>query len=107
MQSFKLQRVNEDLRALGLSASGRCFASGAQVRAFPLSAQETEKFDGAIIRVAEPVWGPRVELGRLARPHNEVVASEDQTQPTIQDVDPFKTLVTRSLGLGPRFPREN
>lgn len=74
----------------------------AKVCPFSLPAEETEEFDGFRARSAEPVRNAGVEFGRLARCEHQILLTENEAQPSVEDVQPFVALVCLRSG---RFRR--
>lgn len=73
--SASLGAFFEITHALDVPARGRGESlprRGAQVRSFALLPEQHEQFDGMFGGAAEPVRGPGVELGGLARAHQHV-----------------------------------
>jgi hypothetical protein len=54
-----------------------------------LLAEQAEKLDRFFVGGAEPVRDPRIELCGLAGWEHEVVLSQDESEPAIEDVDPL------------------
>lgn len=67
--------------------------------ALALLAEHSQDLDRAVAGAPEPVRVPRVELGRLARAHDDVVLAQDHPQPTRQDVNPLVAAVRAQLRL--------
>jgi len=65
-----------------------------------LRAEERQHLGGLAIGTAEPVRHAGVELGDLARLHDEVVLAQPQSQSPGQDVHPLVALVGLLLDVG-------
>lgn len=65
---------------------------------FALRAEQAEHLDRAVAGAAEPVRHPGVELGRLARPQDEIPVAEHHPEPAVQDVEPRCLPVRRAAG---------
>jgi hypothetical protein len=77
------------------------------VHALALAAEDGQELDGLAVRAAEPVRHPGVELGRLPLRQDQVVLTEDQAEPAVQDVEPLVPLVGFGVGLVGRTGRDD
>jgi hypothetical protein len=70
----------------------------AKVCPFSLPAEETGEFDGLRARSAEPVRNAGVEFGRLARCEHQILLTEKEAQPSVENVQRFVALVCLRIG---------
>jgi len=59
------------------------------VGALALTSEEADDLDGRGVGAGEPVRHPGLELCRLAGGQHEVLATEHQPEPSVEDVDPL------------------
>ena len=69
-----------------------------QVGPLALPAEQGEHLNRLVVGRAEPVRDPGVEFGRLTRNQHQVLITQLEPQPAVQDVHPFIALVGLLLG---------
>lgn len=66
--------------------------------ALTLMAEENDQLGRRVVCGAEPVRDMGIEFGRLARDEDEILVSENESDPSVEYVQPFVPLVRRGAG---------
>src|SRR6478735_2868959 len=85
-------------RPVPATPRSRALRLGPDVHPLPLGPEQAEEFDRLVTHGTEPVREPRVELGGLTGPQDQVVLGELEPEPAAEYVEPLVPLVGALLG---------